>query len=286
MAVQRVEGGQWSSAPRSGCKEVAEEYVLPSPNPVSFQNPLLFYLQYTDTRAQRSKLSKYLFCRCHSFTLVWGLRMSHRPVQPEHALHLSVSWKQQNHGLWLSFSPHQCEATWSSHWPEDRIFQTPYRASPLSSNESKSLVHKYNTPVKLHECHMVTVMQSVKAKPCVQSADKMLWSLLTLGLMQPMYRFVVFGTAGSSSNTANTIHKKVLGFHWVCKVKHVVYVCQNYLIFVSEVNPDQGTLLQSPLSFFCIAPLFPPVFWMADWIKTTLFSYNFVTLFKVTIEWK
>ncbi len=32
---------------------------------------------------------------------------------------------------------------------------------------------------------------------------KILWSLLTLGLMQPMYRFVVFGTAGSSSNTTN-----------------------------------------------------------------------------------
>jgi len=106
---------------------------------------------------------------------------------------------------------------------------------------------------------MATVMQSVKAKPCDRSVDKMTWSLLTLGLMQPMYRFVVFGTAGSSSNTANTIYKKVLGFQWVCKVKHVVHVRQNYLIFVSEVNPDLGTL-QSPLSFFCIAPLFPPVF--------------------------
>lgn len=31
--------------------------------------------------------------------------------------------------------------------------------------------------------------------------------LLTLGLMQPMYRFVVFGTAGSSSNTTRQCMK-------------------------------------------------------------------------------
>lgn len=35
---------------------------------------------------------------------------------------------------------------------------------------------------------------------------------------------------------------------------------QTYLIVVSEVNPDLGALLQSHLSSFCIAPLFPPVF--------------------------